>query len=179
VHHRRRERPGRRLRRPDGAGIAPIIFCTLVLGIGSVRKAAKVGGLALGYFLVMSFVALDRPEPTGAHPGLRRGGTHPARREQPGGIARPRPRGPRRDRDRRNPGTGRLPQNRLRRSPRHRHGRVHPHTRRGRGPPRHGGTSAGRGRALPYLPRRRTDAGPRRRTVRPPLPHGLCPTCRA
>ncbi|WP_329312049.1 cation:dicarboxylate symporter family transporter [Streptomyces sp. NBC_01262] len=41
--------------------IAPIIFCTLVLGIGSVRKAAKVGkvgGLALGYFLVMSFVAL-------------------------------------------------------------------------------------------------------------------------
>jgi aerobic C4-dicarboxylate transport protein len=41
--------------------IAPIIFCTLVLGIGSVRKAAKVGrvgGLALSYFLVMSFVAL-------------------------------------------------------------------------------------------------------------------------
>ncbi len=41
--------------------IAPIIFCTLVLGIGSVRKAAqvgKVGGLALGYFIVMSTVAL-------------------------------------------------------------------------------------------------------------------------
>ncbi|QNE20576.1 cation:dicarboxylase symporter family transporter [Kribbella qitaiheensis] len=41
--------------------ISPIIFCTLVLGIGSVRKAAsvgKVGGLALGYFLVMSTVAL-------------------------------------------------------------------------------------------------------------------------
>ena len=41
--------------------ISPIIFCTLVLGIGSVRKAAKVGkvgGLALGYFVVMSFVAL-------------------------------------------------------------------------------------------------------------------------
>src|SRR5213592_2743087 len=37
--------------------ISPIIFCTLVLGIGSVRQAAKVGkvgGLALGYFLVMS-----------------------------------------------------------------------------------------------------------------------------
>jgi aerobic C4-dicarboxylate transport protein len=41
--------------------ISPIIFCTIVLGIGSVRKAAKVGavgGLALGYFMVMSLVAL-------------------------------------------------------------------------------------------------------------------------
>jgi aerobic C4-dicarboxylate transport protein len=41
--------------------IAPVIFCTIVLGIGSVRQAAKVGrvgGLALGYFLVMSTVAL-------------------------------------------------------------------------------------------------------------------------
>ena len=41
--------------------ISPIIFCTIVLGIGSVRQAAKVGkvgGLALGYFLVMSTVAL-------------------------------------------------------------------------------------------------------------------------
>ncbi|HEY3482439.1 MAG TPA: cation:dicarboxylase symporter family transporter, partial [Streptomyces sp.] len=41
--------------------ISPIIFCTLVLGIGSVRNAAKVGkvgGLALGYFVAMSFVAL-------------------------------------------------------------------------------------------------------------------------
>ena len=41
--------------------IGPIIFCTIVLGIGSVRKAAqvgKVGGLALVYFLVMSTVAL-------------------------------------------------------------------------------------------------------------------------
>ncbi|MEU4996933.1 cation:dicarboxylase symporter family transporter [Streptomyces sp. NPDC021622] len=41
--------------------ISPIIFCTIVLGIGSVRKAAKVGkvgGLALGYFVVMSVVAL-------------------------------------------------------------------------------------------------------------------------
>lgn len=41
--------------------ISPVIFCTLVLGIGSVRQAAsvgKVGGLALGYFLVMSTVAL-------------------------------------------------------------------------------------------------------------------------
>ncbi|MCH0560094.1 cation:dicarboxylase symporter family transporter [Streptomyces sp. MUM 16J] len=41
--------------------ISPIIFCTIVLGIGSVRKAAKVGavgGIALGYFLTMSFVAL-------------------------------------------------------------------------------------------------------------------------
>ena len=41
--------------------ISPVIFCTIVLGIGSVRQAAKVGkvgGLALGYFLVMSTVAL-------------------------------------------------------------------------------------------------------------------------
>ena len=41
--------------------ISPVIFCTIVLGIGSIRKAAqvgRVGGLALGYFLVMSTVAL-------------------------------------------------------------------------------------------------------------------------
>jgi len=41
--------------------ISPVIFCTIVLGIGSVRQAAKVGtvgGLALGYFIVMSTVAL-------------------------------------------------------------------------------------------------------------------------
>jgi len=41
--------------------IAPIIFCTIVLGIGSVRKAAavgRIGGLAIGYFLAMSTVAL-------------------------------------------------------------------------------------------------------------------------
>ena len=41
--------------------ISPVIFCTIVLGIGSVRKAAsvgKVGGLALVYFLVMSTFAL-------------------------------------------------------------------------------------------------------------------------
>ncbi len=41
--------------------ISPVIFCTIVLGIGSVRKAAsvgRVGGLALGYFLVMSTFAL-------------------------------------------------------------------------------------------------------------------------
>ncbi|WP_443072071.1 cation:dicarboxylate symporter family transporter [Streptomyces sp. WMMC1477] len=41
--------------------IAPVIFCTIVLGVGSVRNAAKVGtvgGLALGYFLAMSTVAL-------------------------------------------------------------------------------------------------------------------------
>src|SRR5918998_3989230 len=55
--------------RPIGTGfvnlikmmISPIIFCTIVLGIGSMRRAAsvgKVGGLALGYFLVMSTVAL-------------------------------------------------------------------------------------------------------------------------
>ena len=36
--------------------IQPVIFCTIVLGVGSVRSAArvgKVGGLALGYFIVM------------------------------------------------------------------------------------------------------------------------------
>ncbi|MBA4022354.1 MAG: C4-dicarboxylate transporter DctA [Gordonia sp.] len=41
--------------------ISPVIFCTIVLGIGSVRAAAtvgKVGGLAFGYFLLMSTVAL-------------------------------------------------------------------------------------------------------------------------
>ncbi|AXG80355.1 cation:dicarboxylate symporter family transporter [Streptomyces paludis] len=41
--------------------ISPVIFCTIVLGVGSVRKAAKVGavgGLALGYFMVMSTAAL-------------------------------------------------------------------------------------------------------------------------
>ncbi|MEU3873128.1 MULTISPECIES: cation:dicarboxylase symporter family transporter [Streptomyces] len=41
--------------------ISPVIFCTIVLGIGSVRRAAKVGavgGLALGYFVLMSTVAL-------------------------------------------------------------------------------------------------------------------------
>ncbi|MGW2720572.1 cation:dicarboxylate symporter family transporter [Streptomyces sp. NPDC001492] len=41
--------------------ISPIIFCTIVIGIGSVRKAAKVGavgGIALGYFVAMSLVAL-------------------------------------------------------------------------------------------------------------------------
>ncbi len=41
--------------------ISPIIFCTIVLGVGSVANAAqvgRVGGLALGYFLTMSTFAL-------------------------------------------------------------------------------------------------------------------------
>lgn len=41
--------------------IAPVIFCTIVLGIGSVRQAAtvgKIGGLAFVYFLAMSTFAL-------------------------------------------------------------------------------------------------------------------------
>ncbi|WBU38920.1 cation:dicarboxylate symporter family transporter [Homoserinibacter sp. YIM 151385] len=41
--------------------IAPVIFCTIVIGVGSIAKAAtvgKVGGLALGYFIVMSTFAL-------------------------------------------------------------------------------------------------------------------------
>ena len=41
--------------------ISPVIFCTIVLGVGSIRQAAKVGkvgGLALAYFIAMSTVAL-------------------------------------------------------------------------------------------------------------------------
>jgi aerobic C4-dicarboxylate transport protein len=41
--------------------IAPVIFCTIVVGIGSIAKAAtvgRVGGLALVYFLAMSTFAL-------------------------------------------------------------------------------------------------------------------------
>ncbi|MEV0947701.1 cation:dicarboxylase symporter family transporter [Rhodococcus sp. NPDC049939] len=41
--------------------ISPVIFCTIVLGVGSVKAAAKVGkvgGLALTYFIGMSTVAL-------------------------------------------------------------------------------------------------------------------------
>ena len=41
--------------------IAPVIFCTVVLGIGSVAKAVtvgRIGGLAFGYFMVMSTFAL-------------------------------------------------------------------------------------------------------------------------
>jgi len=41
--------------------ISPIIFCTIVLGVGSIRQATKVGkvgGLALAYFLTMSTAAL-------------------------------------------------------------------------------------------------------------------------
>ncbi len=41
--------------------IAPVIFCTIVLGVGSIAKAAtvgRVGGMALGYFILMSTFAL-------------------------------------------------------------------------------------------------------------------------
>src|SRR6478752_10751282 len=41
--------------------IQPVIFCTIIMGVGSVASAAKVGkvgGLALAYFLAMSTVAL-------------------------------------------------------------------------------------------------------------------------
>lgn len=41
--------------------IIPVIFCTIVLGIGSVRAAAtvgKAGGIALAYFITMSTLAL-------------------------------------------------------------------------------------------------------------------------
>ncbi|AIY17799.1 cation:dicarboxylase symporter family transporter [Pimelobacter simplex] len=54
--------------------IQPIIFCTIVLGVGSVASAAKVGrvgGMALGYFLLMSTVALTIGMVVGnlLHPG--------------------------------------------------------------------------------------------------------------
>lgn len=54
--------------------IAPIIFCTSVLGVGSIAKAAtvgKVGGLALLYFMVMSTFALGIGLVVGnlVHPG--------------------------------------------------------------------------------------------------------------
>jgi aerobic C4-dicarboxylate transport protein len=79
--------------------ISPIIFCTIVLGIGSVRRAAnvgKVGGLALGYFLVMSTVALAIGLVVGnlIHPGsgleltdaLRKAGTKAAGGEAAGTV---------------------------------------------------------------------------------------------
>ncbi|MCK8608913.1 cation:dicarboxylate symporter family transporter [Agromyces sp. C10] len=54
--------------------IAPIIFCTIVLGVGSIAKAAtvgKVGGLALLYFMLMSTFALGIGLVVGnlVHPG--------------------------------------------------------------------------------------------------------------
>jgi aerobic C4-dicarboxylate transport protein len=79
--------------------ISPIIFCTIVLGIGSVRQAAKVGkvgGLALGYFLTMSTVALAIGLVVGnlIHPGsgldltneLREAGTKAAGGEATGTV---------------------------------------------------------------------------------------------
>jgi aerobic C4-dicarboxylate transport protein len=41
--------------------ITPVIFCTIVIGVGSIAKAAtvgKIGGLAIGYFTIMSTFAL-------------------------------------------------------------------------------------------------------------------------
>jgi aerobic C4-dicarboxylate transport protein len=54
--------------------ISPVIFCTIVLGIGSVRAAARVGrigGLSIVYFMVMSTVALAIGLAVGnlVHPG--------------------------------------------------------------------------------------------------------------
>ena len=65
--------------------IQPVIFCTIVLGVGSVASAArvgKVGGLALAYFLAMSTVALAIGLVVGniLHPGL---GPAPDRRTSP------------------------------------------------------------------------------------------------
>ena len=55
--------------------IAPVIFCTIVLGIGAIRSAAsvgRIGGLALAYFLIMSTVALTIGLIVGniLHPGV-------------------------------------------------------------------------------------------------------------
>jgi aerobic C4-dicarboxylate transport protein len=54
--------------------IGPVIFCTIVLGIGSIAKAAtvgKVGGMALAYFMLMSTFALGIGLVVGnmVHPG--------------------------------------------------------------------------------------------------------------
>jgi len=54
--------------------IGPVIFCTIVLGIGSIAKAAtvgKVGGIALLYFITMSTFALGIGLVVGnlVHPG--------------------------------------------------------------------------------------------------------------
>jgi hypothetical protein len=84
--------------------IAPVIFCTIVLGIGAVRQAAsvsRIGGLALSYFLLMSTVALAIGRVVGnllqPGEGLRLSGESPLRpvpddrrpRRRP--TARPRP----------------------------------------------------------------------------------------
>ncbi|AEV87979.1 C4-dicarboxylate ABC transporter [Actinoplanes sp. SE50] len=79
--------------------IAPVIFCTLVLGVGSIRRAAqvgRVGGLALGYFLIMSTVALTIGLIVGniLHPGaglhlsqeLAKTGTAQVSRTAEGGV---------------------------------------------------------------------------------------------
>ncbi|GIF05903.1 cation:dicarboxylate symporter family transporter [Actinoplanes siamensis] len=79
--------------------IAPVIFCTLVLGVGSIRRAAqvgRVGGLALGYFLLMSTVALAIGLVVGniLHPGaglhlsgeLARTGTAQVSEQAPSGV---------------------------------------------------------------------------------------------
>ena len=79
--------------------ISPVIFCTIVIGIGSIRQAAKVGkvgGLALGYFIAMSTVALAIGLVVGnlLHPGaglelndaLRQAGTSAAQGEAEGPV---------------------------------------------------------------------------------------------
>ncbi|CEA07758.1 Aerobic C4-dicarboxylate transport protein [Arthrobacter saudimassiliensis] len=76
--------------------IAPVIFCTIVLGIGSIAKAAtvgKVGGLALGYFIIMSTFALAIGLVVGnfIHPGegldiQAAGDAAPAAPEEDGGT---------------------------------------------------------------------------------------------
>jgi aerobic C4-dicarboxylate transport protein len=63
--------------------IAPVIFCTIVIGVGSIAKAAtvgRVGGMALLYFMAMSTFALAIGLVVGnfIHPGdgLNIGDTH-------------------------------------------------------------------------------------------------------
>ncbi len=51
--------------------IQPVIFCTIVLGVGSVASAArvgKVGGLALGYHHHVDVRARARPHRRQHHP---------------------------------------------------------------------------------------------------------------
>ncbi len=75
--------------------ISPVIFCSIVIGVGSVRSAAqvgKVGSIALGYFIMMSTVALGIGLVVGniIHPGEGLGSGRRARRRRR--RRRPRPR---------------------------------------------------------------------------------------
>lgn len=171
LHHRRGERPAGGLRGPDGARTAPH---RLPAAPRHPRRPSRAPRRRPG---ALRAVAADRPPPLGgrgapgARAGLRLRAPDAARREQPRRVHRHRPGRPGRHRDRRDLRAGRLAQDRLRRRPGHRDGRVRPLPGRGRRPPRHRGPAAGQGgavRRVPPLPGRRRL---RRGTVRAPLPH--------